>query len=156
MAAAKSANTMRAKAFNESDREVKELFRKLNRMHIAYLNVKERRALLKKAVKPIIKAAKDAAPIDKGNLKNSIKMLTHMKDINAVYVGPRYVGRGSKSDKASAGNHAHFSEYGTRFGNQKDKGWFRRAVNASRDQALNELRRLINDQFEKFKRRYGF
>jgi HK97 gp10 family phage protein len=66
------------------------------------------RKCLKKAVKPMIKAAKANTPKDKGTLRKSIGVINGGKTQgSAIVVGPR---RGA--GKTADGWHGHFLEYG--------------------------------------------
>jgi len=106
--------TMKMEGFSDVDQELQKLSRTAGKGVL--------RRALKKSSEPLVERMKSGAPVDSGNLRNSITSSTKLasrqsrmhrrmfaNDRSAVefFVGPSY-------DLGAGGRHAHLLEFGTR------------------------------------------
>jgi HK97 gp10 family phage protein len=137
----------------------------INRLHLVedYIGKEiNKKALLKKAAKPMLQALKTNSPIDKGNLKNSMAFLTLKRSKDAILVGPRYYTR-TKADGNNTnaiGPHAHLIEFGWKAKNGKrieGKPFIKQVYNQTKMMVLsnleNEIQKLIDKSVSNSKNR---
>jgi hypothetical protein len=82
----------------------------------------KRKDMMKRAGEPLLNEVISTAPVDTGNLKNSIEYLPFNKSKYSVFVGPNY---------RKGGSHAHLVENGfiDRSGTRVEgKKWMRNAL----------------------------
>ena len=113
----------------------------LNKLPETY--AKERKKALKRAAKPLVSRIKknltkvySTKDRDKarrtGNLRKSIKILSHIKNKAITYVGPNL-----KKGKGARGPHAHWLEFGTV--KETAKPYMKPAFDATKKQVANIL-----------------
>jgi HK97 gp10 family phage protein len=128
----------------------------LNKLPKTY--AKERKKALRKAAKPLTSAIKknltrvySTEDRDKarrtGNLRKSIKILSHIKNKAVTYVGPNY-----KIGKGTRGPHAHLLEYGT--AKSDARPFMKPAYNSTKTQVANILEEQTKMILKGYKAKY--
>ncbi len=104
----------------------------------------------RKALQPMLKAARANAPVDSGDLKKSLAIKRDSrarKNVVRNVIGPRadYVGKnGDKPVKYS-----HVIEFGSADGTVKGSRWLTRAFEESKDETIRIFREEIGPAIEK-------
>lgn len=108
-----------------------------------HVDLKERKKIYRKAARPIIKAAKENAPVYKHILRDSIKVLPILKRADAVYVGPRI----SKRSKKDQPFYAHWIEYGKK--GYEGVRYMGRAFDSMKEVSLKLVEQGLTDAYKK-------
>ena len=128
----------------------------LNKLPVTY--AKERKKALRRAAKPLTNRIKknltkvysteaNNRARRTGNLRKSIKILSHIKNKAITYVGPNYrIGKGAR------GPHAHLLEYG-RVG-MKARPFMKPAYNSTKRQVANILEEQTKLILKGYKAKY--
>lgn len=134
--------------------EMQRVIRKLGQVEHYIGQTINKKAILKKAGKPVLKKLQTDAPRDKGNLQESMAFLNFRKDKQAVYVGPRYNARtnseGALSNKIAP--HAHLVEFGwiDKNGNRHEGNPFiKHTYNSTKEIVLQNLNNEIQKVIDK-------
>ncbi|MEQ8444866.1 MAG: HK97 gp10 family phage protein [Pelagibacterium sp.] len=107
-------------------------------------------AASRKALRPMLKAAKKNAPKDDGDLQKSLTIKRNTKaprGVSVHVVGPasNYVG----ADGAKPVRYAHITEFGTADGTVAGTRWLTRAFDETSKETLDTLGREIGPEIEK-------
>lgn len=127
---------MRVNYSIEGARELEALLKTLGPNVARKVGVQAARA----GAKPVLEEAKRRVPVDTGDLKSSLTIMTASKtrkDERAVLIGVR----------GEAGGRAHFTEYGS--AHSAAKPFMRPALDSQVGAALNEMGRALGDGIER-------
>ncbi len=106
-------------------------------------------AAARKALQPMLRAAKAAAPRDDGDLQKSltIKRTKSPKSKPKHVVGPaaNYVGK----DGAKPVRYAHLTEFGSADGTKAGTRWMTGAFEETANQVIDELGKALGPEIEK-------
>ena len=116
--------------------QVKEVIKTMQTLPKEFQSKATKKAL-RKGANILRDAAKQNAPVDEGDLRDSIKTFSLRKSKMALFVGPRFL-RVSKGGKKSYANYyGGFVEFGTR--NMAGKGYMRKAFDSGKAEAIAQI-----------------
>lgn len=138
--------SFRVEGFSELDNALKELPKATGKNAL--------RRAARKALEPVMEAARSMAPVDDGTLRNSLKVATKLSKRQASI--HRKMVRDDKASVevyagASALPQAHLSEFGTV--NQAPQPFLRPAWDQNKDKVLDVMKTELGNEIEKAAKR---
>ena len=140
--------------------EVADIIQRLNKIEYDYGQEINKKSLFRNAGRKVVKQLRSNAPVDEGNLRDSMAILNFKRDKTAIYAGPRYhSATNSEGERRNAiGPHAHLVEYGfiTRSGKRVEgRPFIKQTYNQTKAAVIATLESDVIKLQKRLERKYG-